>query len=131
MPYPNPAIRKYQQVEAASASPQQLVLMLYDGALRFINKARGAMERGDVAGKGEAIGRALAIVGELQGSLNPAVDPDLVHRLTALYRFVHDSLIEANISGRPDDLDPAVQVLTTLRDGWREAAKNLGRGNGR
>ena len=108
----------YRRTAVQSSSPIQLVVMLYDGALRFCGEARGAILRRDVAAKGKALSKALAIVGELQGTLDLERGGDVAVSLHQLYSFLTDRLMAASFSQSVEPLDQAVRVLTNLRDGW-------------
>ena len=108
----------YRRTAVESSSPVQLVVMLYDGALRFCSDARGAILRRDVAAKGKALSKALAIVGELQATLDLERGGDVATSLHQLYSFLTDRLLAASFSQSVEPLDQAVRVLTNLRDAW-------------
>jgi len=108
----------YRRTAVQSSSPVQLVVMLYDGALRFCGEARGAILRRDVAAKGRALSKAIAIVGELQGTLDLERGGEVAVSLHQLYSFLTDRLMAASFSRSVEPLDQAVRVLTNLRDGW-------------
>src|SRR5262245_49084093 len=111
-------IDSYRQTEVQSRTPLELVVMLYDGALRFTNEARTAMVERDIARRGRAVSRAMAIVAELQNSLDMDAGGDIAVSLDKLYTFVNDRLIEASAKQDIRPLDEAIKVLTTLREGW-------------
>ncbi len=117
------ALKHYAAVRVQSsvtdATPHQLTALLFDGALERIARAKGHLQRGELAPKGELISAVIAIVGELAGSLNRAAAPDLVDRLSALYDYVLRRLGEANASNRAEPLDEAARLLGTLADAWR------------
>lgn len=112
----------YQQVHAQggveTADPHGLVTLLLDGALERIRFARGCMLGGNVAGKGEAISKAIEIVGGLQAGLNPQVDTPLVGQLDSLYDYVSRRLLHANLRNDPDALDEATRLIGQIRDSW-------------
>ena len=108
----------YRRTAIQSSSPVQLVVMLYDGALRFCGEARGAILRRDIAAKGKALSKAIAIVGELQGTLDLERGGEVAISLHQLYSFLTDRLMAASFSQSVEPLDQAVRVLTNLRDGW-------------
>ena len=92
------------------------------------NWPRDSHEDGDLAKRGAAISRALAIVAELQQSLDIEAGGEIARNLRALYFFVTDRLLEANVTNRVEALDEAIGVLETLYEAWSEiAAKGLGR----
>ncbi len=116
----------YRRTETLSRSPLELVVMLYDGALRFVSEGRAAMVRGDVRARTHAIGRAMAIVGELQNTLNLEEGGEMATELDRLYRFVTDRLVETTVTRDVAPLDQAQKVLMTLRDGWAMIAAGAG-----
>ncbi|MDP1569110.1 MAG: flagellar export chaperone FliS [Vicinamibacterales bacterium] len=116
------ATHAYQQTHVQSRSPLELVVMLYDGALRFVNEARAALDRQDLVAKREALSRALAIVAELQNTLNMRDGGDVATQLDALYTYVNTRLLEANMQSNGAALDEVVKLLTPLREAWGQIA---------
>ena len=112
----------YRQTHVQSRTPLELVVMLYDGALKFLTVARGAIERRDVAARREATSRALAIISELQSTLNMAEGGELAQRLDELYGFVNLRILDATKNNAVAPLDDAIRVLETLRDSWSSIA---------
>src|SRR4051812_21363032 len=110
-------INSYRQTEIQSRSPLELVVMLYDGALRFTADAREAMVRKDIRLRQEHLSRALAIVSELQSTLDMESRGDVAEHLDKLYGFVRDRLVDASIKQDLQPLDEARRILTTLREG--------------
>jgi flagellar secretion chaperone FliS len=111
-------IDSYRQNEIQSRSPLELVVMLYDGALRFTSEAREAMVRGDIRARQQHLSRAMAIVSELQSTLDMETGGEVAEHLDNLYGFVRDRLIDASVNQDLQPLDEARRVLTTLREGW-------------
>jgi flagellar protein FliS len=112
----------YRQTQVQSRTPLELVVMLYDGAIRFIGTARGAIERRDIPARRDALQRALAIVAELQNTLNLEAGGEIAASLDRLYTYVTDRLITAAAQNSVAPLDEARKVLETLRDGWSTIA---------
>ncbi|MGE0813491.1 MAG: flagellar export chaperone FliS [Vicinamibacterales bacterium] len=112
----------YRQTEVQSRTPLELVVMLYDGALRFLHQAREAVERGDIAARRDATARALAIVGELQSTLNLAEGGEIAQRLDGLYTYVNGRILQAAGDNTTAPLDDATRVMTSLRDSWAAIA---------
>jgi flagellar protein FliS len=109
------------QTGVVDADPHRLIQMLFAGALESIAKAKGCIGRGDAAGKGEAIGKAVSIVGGLNDSLNHDVDAkSLTDNLRSLYEFVTSSLTKANLQNDAEALDQAANVLRELQAGWND-----------
>jgi flagellar secretion chaperone FliS len=111
-------INSYRQTEIQSRSPLELVVMLYDGALRFTADAREAMVRRDIRARQQHLSRALAIVSELQSTLDMDTGGEVAVRLDKLYGFVRDRLMDASAKQDLQPLDEARRVLSTLREGW-------------
>ena len=113
-------IHSYRQTEVQSRTPLELVVMLYDGALRFATSARDAIGRGDMKARHQGITRALAIVSELQSTLDMESGGELSAELDRLYVYVRDRLVDASVQKNDKALDDVLRVLQTLRAGWVE-----------
>ena len=112
----------YRQTQVQSRTPLELVVMLYDGALTFLNQTRDAIERRDLYARRDASSRALAIISELQSTLNMAEGGELAQRLDELYGFVNLRILDATKNNAVAPLDDAIRVLETLRDSWSSIA---------
>ena len=113
----------YQRIEANGSNGVQLVVMLYDGAIRFLCEAKACAERGDRRGKAAAISRTLAIVGELQSTLKLDEGGEIAKSLDALYTYITERVLDASIKGNDGGLDEAARLLRTLNSAWTEIAK--------
>ena len=114
---------RYREMEIKTATPEMVVVKLYEGALRFIRTAKASQESGKVASRATAIAKTLAIVNELQHSLNLQAGGEIARNLDALYYYVTDRLLEANARGSVQPLDDASGVLSTLNEAWVEIAR--------
>ena len=119
------AIARYGAVKVTTANPGQILVMLYDGLLRFMREAQAAFVAKERARAGERIGRSLAILEELLTSLNPTHAPDLCDRLQSLYLFSIQRLVRANLEQNPEMVGEIIRVLTPLRDAWSTAVAEL------
>lgn len=108
----------YRNASIENAPPVKIVRMLYEGAIRYIERAEAQFGKGDVRGALQWTKRADAIVEELRLALDPSHDNGLCSNLDRLYDFVQERISRAVIERRPDSLREARQVLTTLLDGW-------------
>jgi flagellar protein FliS len=108
----------YRQTQVQSRTPLELVVMLYDGALKFLNQARDAIERDDIPARRDASTRALAIISELQSTLNMEQGGALAERLDALYGYVNACILQAAAENAVAPLDSATRVLAILRESW-------------
>lgn len=116
------AAAKYRGVQVATCSPIQLLVMLYDGVLRFIGEADDAMGKKDRARAGERIGKALAILEELSATLDVEQAPELCSTLLGLYTFSRAHLLEANLHQDNARLADVVAVMTPLREAFALSA---------
>lgn len=121
--YSGRGLQAYRQTEAQASSPLELVVMLYDGILRFTAEARQAIERGDIVARRTAVDRALAIIIHLQSTLDLEQGGALAAELHRLYDYVSTRLIDASMQNATGPLDDARKVLQSLREGWQGAAR--------
>lgn len=116
------AANEYTRQAVLTASPVKLVVLMYEGALRFMEQARVHMRRNAVAACGQSINKAYGVVSELRLSLDaeaagPAGRP-IAQGLERLYNYVLDELVNANVERSEARLDHAVAVMRTLKEGW-------------
>jgi flagellar protein FliS len=129
--YPARAAQTYLQTHVQSRSPLELVVMLYDGLLRFLGDAGSAIESGNVAGRRDAISRALAVLSELQSTLNMDQGGEVAASLDALYTYVNGRLLDASLNNDRAPVDESARLLRTLRDAWAEiAVRDVGAAGG-
>ena len=112
----------YRRTEALSRSPVELVVMLYDGALRFIAEAQAAIARGDIRGRVQAVSRALAIVAELQNTLQIKEGGAVAQELDRLYGYVMTRLLDVTLKRDARALDEVHRLLSPVRDAWAQTA---------
>jgi flagellar protein FliS len=117
-PQVNAQAQNYLRTRVMTATPEQLQMMLYDGAVRFAEQARVALEKKDYETSYSLLSRTQKIVSELSGSLKPSVAPELCGKLAGLYNFVFRKLVEANVSRDIPALDEALKVLRYQRETW-------------
>ncbi|MAT83623.1 MAG: flagellar export chaperone FliS [Gammaproteobacteria bacterium] len=108
-----------EAVQAAQfASPHQLVKMLVDGAVERVVQARGAMERGMTARKGERIGKAISIVDSLRASLDMEKGGEVAANLASLYDYIGRRLLHANLKNDAGALEEVLRLLREIQAGW-------------
>lgn len=111
------------ETSVATASPHQLILMLYDGALLAIAKAGNAMQQQKVAEKGQAISQAIDIISNgLAASLNFSAGDELANRLAALYDYMCTRLLHANLHNDQAALNEVGHLLGEIKSAWAEIA---------
>jgi flagellar secretion chaperone FliS len=113
----------YRQTMVQSRSPLELVVMLYDGALRFLKETEDAMRRGDLIAKRDALSKSFAILSELQSTLNVDQGGTTAASLDSLYVYMITRLTEANIQKNPAPVQEVITLLTGLRDAWAAVAQ--------
>jgi len=122
-PFRTTAARAYQDIGLetgiGSASPHQLISMLFDGALSAIGEARQHMRAGHIAAKGAAVSRAIHIIGEgLWASLDTGRGGTLAAQMGSLYAYMSKRLVDANLQNREDMLAEVHALLGELRSAW-------------
>ncbi len=120
---------KYKQTSVLSASREQILLMLYEAAIKFTKLAIQAAEQKKIADRGQNIIRAFDIVLELNATLDHKVGGELAQQLEALYMFMMEQYTKANITGDPEPLKSCVKILENLYDGWKQAVEKIKKTN--
>lgn len=116
--------KQYQRTQVVTASREKILLMLYEGAIRFTKQARVAMNDKKIADKGKAISKATAILSELMATLDFKIGGQLAQDLENLYIFMIDKLIEANVHNKVESLDEVEKLLNTLYTAWKDVIEN-------
>jgi flagellar protein FliS len=116
-PYARP--QAYREASVMTASPEQLVVMLYDGAGRFLRQAEGSMVEGSWLHAGEKLSRAEAVIDELLATLDMDAG-EIAERLQAIYVFCKTRLIEARLKRDAGRVDQVARLLGELRSAWAE-----------
>jgi flagellar protein FliS len=119
------ANRAYATNKFEGMSPEQIVLALYDGALSAMDRAREAIPRDDQKVLGEQLSKAMAIIGELQASLDKERGGEIGERLDSLYAYVIRGLLDANLKKDPDIITEMHGHIATVREGWAEMVEQL------
>lgn len=106
-----------------SARPTQLVVMLYDGAIRFLSLAREKMQSGELEERHKYLLKAQRIIAELISSLDRTEAPDIVGNLVRIYTFMMQQLVEANMMDEEAPIESVIGMLRELRSAWVEVDK--------
>jgi flagellar protein FliS len=123
----NVVAQNYLRTKVLTATPEQLQLMLYDGAIRFAEQGRVALENKNFEASFTAISRALNIITELTSTLNHKVAPDLCGKLAALYNYVYRNLVKASAERRLEPLEDALKILRHQRETWAMLLEKIGK----
>ncbi|KUK13467.1 MAG: flagellar secretion chaperone FliS [bacterium] len=115
---------QYRQTQVQTAKPEQLLLMLYDGAIGFLKRAKVAIEERNIEEAHTFLVKTQDIIVELMVSLNMEVG-ELALNLFRLYEYMHHRLVEANINKDTKPIDEVLRMLQDLRDAWDMAIKKM------
>ncbi len=121
------AANQYLRTKVMTATPEQLQMMLFDGALRFSEQARVALQAKDFEESYDLISRVQKILLELSCSLKHDILPDLCGKLAALYNYAYRKLIEANVRHDVSSLEAAINILKYQRETWAMLLDQLGK----
>ncbi|MFJ8089692.1 flagellar export chaperone FliS [Lysinibacillus sp. NPDC095746] len=122
----------YKQNSVTTASPGELTLMLYNGCLKFLHKAKHAIQEKNVQEKNTNLIKAQAIISELMVTLN--MDIEISKNMLALYEYMNRRLVEANIQSDVAIIEEVEGLVTEFRDTWKEVIRinrqqQFGQGN--
>ncbi len=120
----NNPYKTYQKTQVTTASREKILLMLYEGAIRFVKHAQVAMQEKKIADKGKNLSKATAILSELMATLDFKSGGQLATDLESLYVFMIDKLIEGNINNDIECLKSVEGILRTLHAGWQDVIEN-------
>ncbi len=119
--------RVYQSTDAYSgvmyADPHGLITQMFDGAMTRIAQARGAIERQDVAAKGELISHAINIIGSLEACLDYDKGGEIAKNLGQLYEYMILTLTRANMENDRAKLDEVIGLLLEIKSAWSQIAE--------
>lgn len=115
------AFNAYKQNSVTTASPGDLTLMLYNGSLKFLGKAKVAIEEGSIEEKNTNLQKTQAIISELMATLKRG-EP-VAEQMFSLYEYMNYRLLEANIENDVTIIDEVVGLMTEFRDTWKEVIK--------
>ncbi len=121
---PSDYYKEYQKNEVSTSNQGKLVLMMYDGALKFTRLSLQYMDAGDIAGKSTYLRKAQDIVNELSLSLNMDKGGEIAQQLESLYRFVLNQMTLATIKNDRAALETVLKVLEPLREAWEQVFRS-------
>jgi flagellar protein FliS len=119
---PNP-YQQYQTTQVQTANTGELIVLLYDGAVRFLTRARLAVEEGRLDSASADLVRGQEIILELVAGLDYERGGDLAANLGGLYRFMYETLLQANLKKDTDKINAVIRLLDGIRDAWRTVVK--------
>lgn len=122
---------RYLEQQVLTATREQLLLLTYDGVLRFLALARQGLQRGDYHQKHLGITRAQVLLLELRSSLDFSVAPELAQNLASIYSYLVESLARADLADDEEMLGHITALVSELREAWQAAAQNLAQPSGK
>ena len=122
----------YRKNEISTYSQGRLILMMYEGAIKFTTMALQSIEKGDIAGQGKYINKTHDIINELSLALDLKKGGEVAHRLESLYQYMLSQLTLANIKSDRKALEIVIKILKPLSEAWEQllhASTNTGQGD--
>jgi len=116
---------KYKQTSITTANRGQILIMLYEAAIRNIKKAKLHIEEKNIEGKSKALGKVHDIINELISSLDFKIGGKIAEDLERLYGFMIEQIMKANMENKTEYLIPIEKILEDLLFAWREAVKEF------
>jgi flagellar protein FliS len=123
----NPA-KAYLTTQVETTTKGELLLMLYEAAIKFLKRAKIEMEKKDYAQKGIYISKAMDVISELANSLNKEKGGEITTNLHSLYMFCNIHLAKANIKMNPDMLDEVIRILDGIRSAYAQVVPAMEKG---
>src|SRR5207248_1359026 len=113
----------YLESRILSASPLELINIMYEHAILEVQQARQKLAEGDVAGRARSISKTIAIVSELESSLDHEAGREIAANLARLYQYMRDRLTDANLQQSDTPLAQVLSLLESLGDAWRTVSE--------
>ena len=111
----------YLKNQIETSSPGQLLILLYDGAIKFLNQAKIGIQNKDIELTHNNLIKAQNIISELRDTLDMEIGGELANNLFALYNYFNRRLVQANIKKEIEPVDEVLEHLRGLRDTWKQA----------
>ncbi|MFW6323516.1 MAG: flagellar export chaperone FliS [Desulfovibrionales bacterium] len=116
------AAQAYVNTKITTTTPGELVVLLYEGAVSALQKAKEEIKKKDYAQKGLQISRAMDLIAELDSSLNGQKGGELAQNLHQLYFYCNSRLLKANMDMDPEIIDQVISILSSLQSAFSEIA---------
>ncbi len=113
------AFQQYRNQSIMTATPEELTLMLYNGCIKNILISKSCIDKNNISGANNSIIKAQLIIEEFIATLN--MDIPISENLSKIYDYIHNRLVEANISKNIEILDEILDLVTDLRNNWQDA----------
>lgn len=120
--------QKYKNAQYETASPEQLLLMLYDGAIKFAQQSKKALEEKNLEDANNRLKKTQDIINELIVTLDMEQGGEVAQNLYNIYDYMNRRLIQANIRKDPEIIDEVINLLRDIKDSWEEVIKKMRQG---
>lgn len=120
-PYAN-RLGQYEDTAVQTSSPEKLIVMLYEGVIKFLRQAVSAMQSRDIERKRQSIDRALAVIQHLQSTLDRDKGGEVAVELDRLYVYITCRIMDGSVNLQVAPVEEAIKLLTTLLSGWEGVA---------
>lgn len=117
------ALNTYKQNTVLTATPEELTLMLYEGAIKFMKIAKYSIENKDLERAHSSLIRAQDIILELNYSLD--MNYEISNDFRSLYDFIHEKLVDANINKEIQPIDETLEIAEEMKETWKEVMKQI------
>ena len=117
----NPYLKQYQRTEVETATPEKILILMYDGAVQFLNKALIALDEKNIPETHNNIVGAERIILEFMNTIDFEQGGDFAVRLNALYQYLYNRLVEANMKKDKEIVQQVLNFLVDLRATWKQA----------
>jgi flagellar protein FliS len=125
-PYNNNPYAQYKNTQIQTATPGQLILLLYEGGIKFCKLAKLSIEESNIMNANNYIIKVQDIISELMASLDVKKGGEIASNLYSLYDYMLTKLLEANLKKNKEAVEEVQALLEELRDSWKVALKNTG-----
>ena len=123
------AYQKYKNTQIETANQEKLLIMMYNGAIKFSKQAKEAINRNDYEAVNNSLVRTQAILLELQATLDHQKGGEIAENLDALYDYMKRKLTDANVDKEKEPIDEVIDMLNELKETWIEASKKVKKNN--
>ena len=113
----------YQEIAVQTSSPTKLVVMLYEGAIRFLRQSVTAISSKDLDQKRQSVDRAVAVIQHLQGTLDMDRGGAVAAELDKLYTYINSKIVDGSSKLQTAPIEEAIKLLTVLLSGWEEVSR--------
>lgn len=117
--------QKYKNTKVETANQEKLLIMLYNGAIKFIKQAKEGIQEQDYELVNNKLNRSQAIITELRTTLDEEQGGEIAQNLDALYEYMNRRLVQANVNKELEPIDEVLSMLRELKETWQQAIEKL------